>query len=450
MKIKSFQGQKINGFLDINFSFFDDINFVTGINGTGKTTVLNFIISILMPRFDYLATQDYEKVVLSIEFEGKISSLSAKRTDDGALIYIDNNEKKGLKIKYFEWDEVSSPSRNREMEQSFYKDQMIKNSENYVILFINSLPTPMYLGLDRRTPNSEENSFRYSRPSYYRSRSRRRNLFSLSLSQGLEEAISFAFEKYREAQRTKEALDTQFRQELVLDLIDFTPSDFPKRLRKPNDTDFKKVDEARRNLSRLPALLGVDEEKIKEKTDPLFTFMEKTKSEYTKVKGENNDITFLKWSFNKSLLDKISSISNKISIYNERVEKLFKQINDFEYSVNSFLCDSGKNIHFDRFGDLVFSVDGQEKERDLRALSSGEIQLIVILAHFHFNSEIKNASVFIIDEPELSLHVEWQERFIETMIAHRDNTQLIMATHAPSIILDRTNKCIDLTPVRPK
>jgi predicted ATP-binding protein involved in virulence len=82
--------------------------------------------------------------------------------------------------------------------------------------------------------------------------------------------------------------------------------------------------------------------------------------------------------------------------------------------------------------------------RDIHSLSSGEQQLVVILTHIAFNPAAQAANVLIIDEPELSLHVVWQEFFVDAIREVNPNLQLILATHSPSIVLDNTENCIDL------
>ena len=83
----------------------------------------------------------------------------------------------------------------------------------------------------------------------------------------------------------------------------------------------------------------------------------------------------------------------------------------------------------------------------MSSFSSGEAQIFVILTHLSFNPSAKKANVFIIDEPELSLHVYWQELFVDSVISANNEIQLIMATHSPSIILDRLSSCVDIKPL---
>jgi predicted ATP-dependent endonuclease of OLD family len=62
-----------------------------------------------------------------------------------------------------------------------------------------------------------------------------------------------------------------------------------------------------------------------------------------------------------------------------------------------------------------------------------------------FGEESNRSSVLIIDEPELSLHLKWQEMFVDAISEASPDTQLILATHSPSIILDQVKYCVDLS-----
>ena len=101
---------------------------------------------------------------------------------------------------------------------------------------------------------------------------------------------------------------------------------------------------------------------------------------------------------------------------------------------------------FNDNGDLRFVLEEEmEEERHINTLSSGEIQLVVILTHLYFNPEVEQANVFIIDEPELSLHVQWQEKFVDGIMEASRETQFILATHSPTIILDKTKNCVEIS-----
>ncbi len=48
---------------------------------------------------------------------------------------------------------------------------------------------------------------------------------------------------------------------------------------------------------------------------------------------------------------------------------------------------------------------------------------------------ILNLTILVMDEPESSLHLEWQERLIEIMLKLNEHIQLIIATHSPGIMM---------------
>ena len=58
MKIERFVGTSVNGYLHFDVEFFRDLTFLTGINGSGKTSALNSIAALLLPRLDYLDIMD--------------------------------------------------------------------------------------------------------------------------------------------------------------------------------------------------------------------------------------------------------------------------------------------------------------------------------------------------------------------------------------------------------
>ena len=46
------------------------------------------------------------------------------------------------------------------------------------------------------------------------------------------------------------------------------------------------------------------------------------------------------------------------------------------------------------------------------------------------------SNVLLLDAPEISLHVEWQDQLITMMHELNPNCQIIMTTHSPSIFAD--------------
>ena len=80
-------------------------------------------------------------------------------------------------------------------------------------------------------------------------------------------------------------------------------------------------------------------------------------------------------------------------------------------------------------------------------LSSGEKQMLVILLTVLVEDSLPY--VLFMDEPEVSLHVDWQQRLIDLIIDLNPNVQIILTTHSPAVIMngwmDRVTEVSDIT-----
>ena len=89
-------------------------------------------------------------------------------------------------------------------------------------------------------------------------------------------------------------------------------------------------------------------------------------------------------------------------------------------------------------------IEIKGKNRNINFLASGERQILIMLCHLYLNKELPKNGIFIIDEPELSLHLLWQEKFVDEIIKAKPDLQIILATHSPAIIQNRDDKYIPL------
>lgn len=89
-----------------------------------------------------------------------------------------------------------------------------------------------------------------------------------------------------------------------------------------------------------------------------------------------------------------------------------------------------------RLSDISLYSDQHGKEiTSIREVSSGEQSIIATI--LGIASEIENDSLICIDEPEISLHPEWQEKFIDLLMetfANYEGCHFIIATHSPQIL----------------
>ncbi len=99
--------------------------------------------------------------------------------------------------------------------------------------------------------------------------------------------------------------------------------------------------------------------------------------------------------------------------------------------IDELFSETGKKINRDA-NEIGFLV-GDETLSPYQ-LSSGEKQLLVILLTTLIQDN-KNSILFL-DEPEISLHIDWQKKLIKYITELNPNAQLILATHSPAVIMD--------------
>lgn len=99
------------------------------------------------------------------------------------------------------------------------------------------------------------------------------------------------------------------------------------------------------------------------------------------------------------------------------------------------ICDSlfsDKTWYEDKEGRLLFKTNEDGAILRPSQLSSGEKQLLLLI----LKTLVAQSTIALWDEPEISLHVAWQQKLISTMRELNPNMQLIIATHSPSILYD--------------
>ena len=124
------------------------------------------------------------------------------------------------------------------------------------------------------------------------------------------------------------------------------------------------------------------------------------------------------------------SISDAKKMFQDIIDDLFKE-------TGKQIIRSENEIRFSQLGEVLRPYQ----------LSSGEKQMLAILLTVLV--EDRKPYVLFMDEPEVSLHFEWQKRLIELILKLNPNVQLIVATHSPAVIMngwmDHVTEVTDIT-----
>ena len=125
-------------------------------------------------------------------------------------------------------------------------------------------------------------------------------------------------------------------------------------------------------------------------------------------------------------------------------QQLSQKKTRFQDIVDELFAETGKKIvrteneiRFSQIGETLVPYQ----------LSSGEKQMLAILLTVLVEDD--QPHVLFMDEPEVSLHIEWQKRLIDLCVELNPNVQIILTTHSPAVIMngwvDAVTEVTDIT-----
>ena len=121
----------------------------------------------------------------------------------------------------------------------------------------------------------------------------------------------------------------------------------------------------------------------------------------------------------------------------DAAQKLSQKKMRFQDMVDELFAETGKKIvrteneiRFTQIGEILVPYQ----------LSSGEKQMLAILLTVLVEDD--QHYVLFMDEPEVSLHVEWQKRLIDLILELNPNVQIILTTHSPAVVMNGWVDCV--------
>lgn len=153
--------------------------------------------------------------------------------------------------------------------------------------------------------------------------------------------------------------------------------------------------------------------------------------------------------FDSRAIGSMDQVDRRIlSVYVKDIESKLNVFVDLNVKIKLFLKLINKKFMrkkmlIDRHDGFYFQTDKHEILPSFR-LSSGEQHEVVMLYELLF--KVGQNSLILIDEPELSLHVYWQQHFLEDLdeITKLTDFDILIATHSPEIIQDRWDLTLEL------
>ena len=128
--------------------------------------------------------------------------------------------------------------------------------------------------------------------------------------------------------------------------------------------------------------------------------------------------------------DAAQQLSRKKTRFQDIVDDLFQE-------TGKRILRTENEIRFTQIGEVLTPYQ----------LSSGEKQMLAILLTVLVEDDLPY--VLFMDEPEVSLHIEWQKRLIDLILELNPNVQIILTTHSPAVVMngwiDRVTEVSEIT-----
>ncbi|MFD2599040.1 AAA family ATPase [Sphingobacterium corticis] len=450
MRILKFVGTKIHDYINIDVEFNHDLSIVTGVNGSGKTTAILLLQAILCPNVKDLISIPFEKLALSIFYDGLEHHITLVTEGDNINININSidvpmiiNKRKLEEYDYIQYKQKDGIEVN---------DYLLKSiAPHPVIDFIQRLPSPIFIGLERRIDESQsdKDDFLMERRMFMnKSRhaiSQYRRQYKGTLGVSLLETEFLVQSMYKTIKKIDDGYTAAIQKQILLSYFDYMTFDPKKDIANLDNYNEKlQLLSRRHEIEQTLRKIGYDNNAFVQKLQPFFEKLERLIDSIKPMETERSGIS-IEWLINRSQVDKLATLVEIIDDYNKKASKAFRPITKFVDIINSFIKDTGKKIYIDQVGHL-FIKRPNGRDVSIDALSSGERQIVILFANVMFNrfSSQSQENILIIDEPELSLHIRWQDIFIEKLLIASEKTQFILATHSPDIVGDYKSKGVKI------
>lgn len=433
--ISRFEIKNLHGNKNIDLKLVDNTLILVGENGAGKSTVLQLFYYLLSGQWSSMAKYQFESVSMTIE--------KKKYT----LQYADI-KKSFRNIDRHILTRLPSVARHRIMELLEGTEGSLVTPELERICDRYGIPMHYLLrDLDLFEPSSGKKSEPFRQALDGIRKSLNAQLLYLPTYRRIEQELSLIFKGLdeRELRNKGKILSDQKREDTFVELIEFGMKDVDEAI---NETRKELDSFARESLNNLTfSYLGdivehkyasVDLKKIKSATaetvenilnriqEPILSSANKQHLREiiggVKSDGEQNEHAQV-----------ICHYFTKLMAFHEELEAREAKIVNFCRVCNDYMVS--KEFRYDT-SNFQFTIrpkgeSDNSNEIKLHHLSSGEKQIVSLFSHLYLSGSKRY--FVLIDEPELSLSVPWQRKFLQDIRNASFCTGLVAVTHSPFI-----------------
>jgi predicted ATPase len=396
-------------------------NFIIGKNGTGKTTIINLLAAALTGDFDRLDKISFSRILITLGTVGgrKRPSIEVLKQQKPDLPYFDitykirmsaNEEPIIYDLDALEEERFYRGAPQRMLREKYYREKFV-----YVQRQLEDLVRVNWLSVHRQADSERTSEERRPATAV--------DAKLANMNNNLVRYFSKLATKFSE--ETKNFQKTSF----------LSLTSVQKEANIRSFVESVNIEHEKKSLASIFELLGVEQKQYIKQIEQISQELIRAKEPFLGNQGMTiQQFLAIANSF------KTHALVQLYEKLQERRKVIFEPIDKFLRVVNSLL-EPQKYVSISAQNELIV-INRNDKRIEIEDLSSGEKQLLIILGQALLQES--GQFVYIADEPELSLHIDWQERLTTSIAELNKNAQIIFATHSPDIVGQHSEKIIDM------
>jgi len=447
MRITNIRVVGLHGFISDELTFDNELAIIVGMNGAGKTSILNLTANLLKLDIPALAKTRFANFEIKGRVGTKAFVLDAVRSKNGVEVAIKQSGKligRHNLVLPKRGDDSFDDRANR-----FAYDRAIRRtydllSESAVSRYLRDHAKLTLVKLDR-TLFAEENDGLTALESPVAAR----RLAAQEAVDPIERVTQVTSDRYNAYRIALRKHSEDLMRQILLQLFKSPATIFEAKSAKQSKLSSQQIEAIRKKLVKMPYFAeGGD---VASQINDYFSLANSSVDLHgTKgAKKGDEEQTFIRLLFRDFEFPRIIGLVKAFEAFEKADNASREELDRFERLVNSFLLEGGKEVFFSEKEALLrFRLKNSTDQvgRPISELSSGERQIVTVLTYLAFMAGPN--SIFVVDEPELSLHLSWQMKLVDALMQLRPaDGQLILATHSPEIVGKYRKSVVKLEPV---
>ena len=407
----------------VQFDLNDTVNFLIGQNGSGKTTAINLMAAAMTADTESLARLPFEVILISLYDQDtrRRPSIAVSKNTNEEFVYPDINYKikESATGRVKDYSLLQYPDERRLRAGHYVRTRSRSQSDReyrpHLVHLLRSIAPVSWLSVHRTTATRQSGERQHR---------------DYAVDQKIHEINERLVRYFAELAVLASNETRNFQRKFFLSLIEAGHA-------APRLESFVDHDDGgdRDALIEIYRRFEVPEREYIKQTTEFFDTVQQLQE---RSQDESQGYTM------RELVHLINSwrVHSLVGEWSSTVEKEKEALKPRDAFVNVLnRMFHRKEAQIQDNNELAFITDSG-KSLTAFELSSGEKQLYIIFAEAVLQRG--KACIYIADEPELSLHINWQEVLVDNLRELNPRSQIVFATHSPDIVSHYSEKLIDM------